>query len=468
MNLSGTVAHLSRFFEVFLRMTRWNLRRPLRSELPPGLEAAYRRRRLRRFRAQLVAAVNLALTVLVLARLLAWAFPGVPYRFPAPAFYGVLAGELGLLLASRSTERLRLVQGLCFAAILLPWLLVLGTEGSDKGLSLFVLFVLSLLFPWSGGETLFVATVATALHALATRGAAAPERFDEMALFFFAVVVAVTLQFARERDRRIAFALETERDEAERELRASLAAAAEVHRALLTDRLTAPGVALAVHYEPILHLGGDYAKAACGRDGIVRIVVADVTGHGVPAALFVNRLNARIENLLDERRPPERALEALREYAARHVAADGLLMTALWGEIRPPRGGFLPAPGRFVWANHGHPPPILLRPGDAGPRVLAAGATTPVARDLPFRSVTASVEVRRGDWIVLYSDGVLDRPVHPPRQTPRAFAADLWELLAADAPDDPEAFLEAFRRRDAARSAGSARDDVLLVAVRIG
>ncbi|KUO09100.1 SpoIIE family protein phosphatase [Streptomyces sp. DSM 15324] len=149
-----------------------------------------------------------------------------------------------------------------------------------------------------------------------------------------------------------------------------------------------------------LNVGGDWFSAIRLPDGDALFVVGDVTGHGLDAV----------------------ASMALLRFTAKGMVITGSSLTgalsrlnALLLHSRDPHGTatmvlarYSPAGRRLVWAQAGHPPPLLLRSGEARylerPHGMLLGA-----RDAP-RYAEAECLLAPGDRLVLYTDGLVERP----------------------------------------------------------
>ncbi len=113
---------------------------------------------------------------------------------------------------------------------------------------------------------------------------------------------------------------------------------------------------------------------------------------------------------------------------------------------------------RMTVAAAGHPPPLLRRAGkvvEVGPAGILLGAIG----DRTFREET--VEIRPGDTVLLYTDGVTDTPGVGDRFGPERLAAILTE-----APDAPDAVLEDIETALRDFQAGSAIDDRAMLVLR--
>jgi sigma-B regulation protein RsbU (phosphoserine phosphatase) len=181
--------------------------------------------------------------------------------------------------------------------------------------------------------------------------------------------------------------------------------------ALLPERSFEPaGYETWSFYEPARRVGGDYLGAFPLADpgdrtgGPARrwaLAVGDVTGHGMPAALFLARLSAEVRQVLQGEVDPARCLARLNRQITAD-AADGFFVTFLMATIDAQNH-------RLASATAGHLAPMLRR-ARGGPieRIgqEANGLPLAVEEDSEYRVVDTTIEP--GDVIVLCTDGIYE------------------------------------------------------------
>jgi len=187
------------------------------------------------------------------------------------------------------------------------------------------------------------------------------------------------------------------------EVRRELVDARRVHEALFPDPVGEGPIRLAYAYEPMRQIGGDFLYARGENSDDMVVVLADVTGHGIPAALTVNRLHGEIERLLGEDPDvsPGNLLAGLNRYAHLTLAPHSIFLTAFCARIHP-------ADHRLQFANAGHPPGFI-RTIDG--RVEELASTTFVLGATDSDQFIAADEQRTfslGDALVLYTDGAIE------------------------------------------------------------
>jgi sigma-B regulation protein RsbU (phosphoserine phosphatase) len=207
-------------------------------------------------------------------------------------------------------------------------------------------------------------------------------------LSFFAGVAAIAIEKATLHERLL------ENERLERQMRL----AEEVHARLLPGRAPeVPGWAIAGRCIPTLRIGGDYFDAIALPDGRIALVVADVSGKGIAAALVMAAFRALVRDHC------ERGM-ALAELAASlnrrlpDVLAGVVFVTAFLAVLDP-------TDGTLESINCGHNPPFVVRPD----RVdwLATGGT--VLGAFPDAAYEAGrTRLDGGDLLVLYTDGVVE------------------------------------------------------------
>jgi len=179
-----------------------------------------------------------------------------------------------------------------------------------------------------------------------------------------------------------------------------LDAARQVQGALLPVSLAPhPSLRAAVFYEPMIGVGGDFYDLGCGPDGEVRLVVADVSGHGVFAALLAAFFKMGYQVYADREAGPAAVLAAIHREFCRAVDT-GHFVTALavWLD---------PVTGRLRYASAGHAPALLRRAAaDRVERLLPTGPVLGILEGSSFGEQETAIEP--GDGLLLMTDGILE------------------------------------------------------------
>lgn len=194
---------------------------------------------------------------------------------------------------------------------------------------------------------------------------------------------------------------------------------AQLHDAVLPKGLPVPqGVELAARYllaEDYAGAGGDWFDAIPLADGRVVVVVGDVVGHGVEASVTMGELKTLFEEKVREDGDVVAALELL---DARAMRTRGARATTLCVAVVDPRSREL------VYCTAGHPPPVLVTADGAASYLPTTGAG-PLCSGQGFPVERRQLD--EGDLLLLYSDGLVERP----RRTPAQATVELLQVAEA-------------------------------------
>lgn len=175
-----------------------------------------------------------------------------------------------------------------------------------------------------------------------------------------------------------------------------------LQRALLTDLPSTPGLRLAARYLPAtygLNIGGDWYDAFRRPDGSLIVVIGDVTGHGLHAAVMMSQLRTALRAYAVDTGSPGRLLTRLHLFL-HHLQPD-LYATAVIARLRPGEPS-------LTWAAAGHPPPVLRGP-DGRVRTLDAKPGAMLGIPLHQEIADHTVPVAPGSTLALYTDGLVER-----------------------------------------------------------
>jgi phosphoserine phosphatase RsbU/P len=151
--------------------------------------------------------------------------------------------------------------------------------------------------------------------------------------------------------------------------------------------------------EPAKHVGGDlYEVLRVGEDRVV-VVIGDVSGKGIPAALFMAVSVTLVRTMARQFEKPEEILSRLNdELAAQNPRGMFVTMACLVFDLRS---------GRVTGASAGHNPLVLI--GSEGPPRFVFPCSGTIAGLFPETPYTSeSMDLTPGDTLVLYTDGVTE------------------------------------------------------------
>jgi sigma-B regulation protein RsbU (phosphoserine phosphatase) len=178
---------------------------------------------------------------------------------------------------------------------------------------------------------------------------------------------------------------------------------ADIQRSLLPRQIPLiPGLGLAAHYQTSRWAGGDYYDFFPLPDGRWGILIADVSGHGTPAAVMMAVLHSLAHTLPGPPDPPANLLTHVNRNLAQRYTTDGeAFVTAFYGIFDPARR-------ELVYASAGHNPPRLKRCEDGSVLALDGVGNLPLGLFDDQEYQQATLPLRPGDQIVFYTDGITE------------------------------------------------------------
>lgn len=149
---------------------------------------------------------------------------------------------------------------------------------------------------------------------------------------------------------------------------------------------------------PSKHVGGDYFDIIPLGGQKVAMVIADVSGKGVPAALLMASLQSSLRAEADVGRQPSEVISAVNRVIFQHTAG-GTFVTIFYGVLDL-------AAGSLTYCNAGHPPPLVVDIAGGIRELDGTDIVIGIDDKASYRDTEA--EVAAGDKIFLYTDGVTD------------------------------------------------------------
>ncbi|MGK5681710.1 PP2C family protein-serine/threonine phosphatase [Actinoplanes sp. URMC 104] len=222
--------------------------------------------------------------------------------------------------------------------------------------------------------------------------------------------------------------------EVERRLDAEHELAASLQRNFLPvpeGPIVLPGLKVALRYLPAGQeslVGGDWYHAAELRDGSVLLAVGDVAGHGTQAATAMAQLRHALRALAVTTSDPGELLGHLNRLTC-DLERETPEMSATAVVAR-----YDPARREIVWAQAGHPPPLLSRGGRTVPLERPPGPMLGVMDDAAY--ATSRFDFRIGDVLLFYTDGLVEHRHRGPDDGLASVIATVDEAVRA-APGQP-------------------------------
>jgi len=194
----------------------------------------------------------------------------------------------------------------------------------------------------------------------------------------------------------------------------------EIQRSLLPETLPiVSGFDFAAYYETSSQAGGDYYDFFPLPDGKLGLLIADVSGHGSPAAVLMAITHALAHAQPGTQLAPGKLLCHLNDHLCRTYTRNGTFITAFYAVLDPQRKC-------LTFSRAGQNPPRLLRSG----RILSLedGGAIPLGLSTDQDFTEATLQLEKNDLLVLYTDGIVEAsPQTRPDQS-----RDFFELERLD------------------------------------
>lgn len=250
------------------------------------------------------------------------------------------------------------------------------------------------------------------------------------------------------------------------EMKRELVDARRIHESLFPRPVFSGPLRFNYRYEPMRQIGGDYLYAFSppapgqpgGRDGrVLTLIIVDVTGHGIPAALTVNRLHGELDRIFAEQPEtgPGEVLTLLNRYVHLTLATHSVYVTAFCVRADVERGV-------LEYASGGHPPAFVRGVGGTVEQLDSTSFVLGACAAADFEPEPRTLAFGPGDSLVVYTDGAIEC-----RDTTGRFfgVAGLQRTMAMGKPDPsggwPAAILGAVHRH----RFGPPADDTLVVEI---
>jgi serine phosphatase RsbU (regulator of sigma subunit) len=216
-------------------------------------------------------------------------------------------------------------------------------------------------------------------------------------------------------------------DEKRRRLEQEAAMATRIQRSLLEEPPAIPGWTSHARIETCHEVGGDLYDCQLREDGELVVLVGDVSGKGMGAALLMSSTLSSARVLYNNCPGPLQLVQRLNVMAHRSSGSNSYVTLFV--------GCLDPVSGRFRYVNAGHPPGHLVR-GERVRQLESTGIPVGMMSDFPWTEEETVVEP--GEMLALFSDGI------PETQHGEEF---FWY------PRTAETLCEAARESDLARAA---------------
>lgn len=239
-----------------------------------------------------------------------------------------------------------------------------------------------------------------------------------------------------------------------RRLASELEQAAEIQKQFLPQRVPGvPGLGIAGFNASCRTVGGDYYDFVIHPDGRIAVMVGDVCGKGMPAALLMMTLQARVQVLAEDPGSPAKLVERLNRILTA-ASLNNRFISFFFSVV-------VPATGEMSYCNAGHNPPLLVRSSGQIEWLDGGGPVLGILPEIPYEE--RQIQLEPGEVVVLFSDGVTEAA----NSEGEEFGENRLAELACQVRHQPaEAILENLRKAVQDWIAGAADDDITLVVLR--
>jgi phosphoserine phosphatase RsbU/P len=212
----------------------------------------------------------------------------------------------------------------------------------------------------------------------------------------FAVITATDITVQKRAENSLREANE-QLEKRHREIEEDLLLAARVQQSLAPTGLTWGSVNVATYYQPVRTIGGDFGLISPRTDSL-SLFVCDVSGHGIGSALVANRIYTETMSQIERGAALGPMMHHLNRFVMRNIGSSVFYFTMIAARLHRDHRS-------LEFANAGHPPAMLVQPGQA-PRLLESGsAVLGLLEDAVGKDATVIVPVQSGERLVIYTDG---------------------------------------------------------------
>jgi len=232
--------------------------------------------------------------------------------------------------------------------------------------------------------------------------------------------------------------------------------ARDIQQSLLPkDNPQIPGVSIAGLSYPAREVGGDYYDFIPMGPNRLGVVIADVSGKGVPASLLMSNIQATLRVQAVSSGSPGHCITEANTALHKSTASDKYA-TLFYGILDM-------AEKTFTSTNAGHNAPMLVSQGACCRRLETGGIVLGMLPDMPFEDET--IQLNSGDLLLMFSDGITEAM----NDREEEFGEErLMALLGEHAQLDPVALMAEIVSQAQAFTGGTQQqDDMTLVAIKI-
>jgi len=308
--------------------------------------------------------------------------------------------------------------GYFFVIFLLVLLLKIGamykeTPMMSGSVFVFTLYFVAIVIPWDPGDIFLIGSfhgIAYTVNYLVLKNShnlpayvTSPKAFVEGSIFLFSAFLLCYIIRKEETKRDIDnFNLFRQVSDINIQNKKELRWARTIHKTLIPNSLDSENADVGVTYLPAYYIGGDYTQFSFVEKDRLLFIIMDVTGHGIPAALLVNRVHSEYETLSKEKDiGPGKLLRKLNEFIKNDFGEIDMYLSAFCGSIDFKKN-------EIKYSSYGHPDQYIYDSKHATVKELKSQTSllgVPLDDDKEYQE---SLEIAPEDVVLLFTDGVTE------------------------------------------------------------
>lgn len=243
------------------------------------------------------------------------------------------------------------------------------------------------------------------------------------------------------------------RDRLERELEI----ANRIQRSLLPETFpTNHGLSFAVRYAPAGQVGGDLYDFVIISPDMLGIMIADVAGHGIPAAFVAGMTKLAFTQFAMQNPSPAAVVKAINDYLHSHLRT-GHYVTIFYGIYNRQTH-------KFQYVRAGHQIPYVLRKDPPAIEALEKGGPL-VGAEPTVNFEQSEVILREGDKIVMFTDGLAECKNEAGGRLGQEGIREILRTLTAQTAEETAAAI--YRKATEFRGSNAPEDDITILVAQV-
>ncbi len=237
-----------------------------------------------------------------------------------------------------------------------------------------------------------------------------------------------------------------------------LSSVGRVQKDLLpTEHPNIPKMEWFTYYKPATRAGGDFYDFIPLPNGKWAVLMADVTGHGAPAAVIAAMIKVILHNLLETMTDPNAILQEANRQIRKHIESQ-YFVTLFLGMIDP-------ATAKMDYVSAGHEPPMLFEYASQTIRELKNQKGFPLRLIEENTFDIKSIQFQAGDLLLIYTDGITE--LFNENGELFSFTGLENAIMTSDHTSAEAMGNQILSKLEAYRGSAEIHDDITLIALRV-